>query len=232
MLTVVCIMLANGRTEMVRRAVESFHAQEYPAKQLVIWNTGGRTDFYEHEVEGVVAVVYSPIEGSIGMLRNRANAAAVAVFPEVDVYAHWDSDDWSHPRRLVEQVALLENCRADLVGYREGLFWDSTAGEAWIYRNGNPAAPFGASFLYPREMWERSPFPSRNVGEDTLWLLQLSGRKIFGVPSTFQPSGLNEAPRMICGIHGDNTSSRIQPGVKEWSRAPQFDEYCRGIMAL
>lgn len=126
MKSITCIMLADGRPEMVRRAVASFHAQEYREKRLLIWNTGGREDFRELEGEDV-AVAYSPDPGPVGTLRNRANGCALDLFPsDAEVLAHWDSDDWSHPRRLTEQMELLENTQADVIGYREGLFFDAT----------------------------------------------------------------------------------------------------------
>lgn len=254
MKTVVCIMLANGRPEMVRRAVASFHAQEYKAKRLLIWNTGG-DDLEEHLGDGVT-VRYSGHD-AIGTLRNAANTAAASIF-SADVFAHWDSDDWSHPRRLTEQMELLENARAEIVGYRECLFFDTSKapsiaaigpvlaamkpavdrvagrifGEAWIYRTGNPAAPIGASMMYPRATWERTPFPPNHAGEDTIWLLK--GRfKVHAVPSTWDFRGLpNFEPRMICSIHGANTSSKIEAGRVEWKREPLFDLYCRTRMEL
>lgn len=236
MKTVACIMLANGRREMVARAVASFHAQELAEKQLIIWNTGARGDFDEHEAEDVV-VAYSEEPGSIGVLRNRANQLAIDLFhDEIGYFAHWDSDDWSQPRRLDEQIELLGrgSARWDLVGYRECLFWDQRPGQfcgAWIYRNANPAGAIGSSFLYPRATWERQPFPRKHAGEDTQWLL--NGRfRIFATPSTFAFHGLPIEPRMICSIHGGNTSSKISPGKPEWTRTPQYDDLCRSRMAL
>lgn len=277
MKTVVCIMLANGRPEMVKRAVAAFHAQEYPKKFLYIYDTGEVSTPGSAPVLDVIgddpAVEYLRASTgydhgrAIGAWRNEANEWAASEGAEI--FAHWDSDDWSHPRRLTEQMELLENTRADLVGYRECLFFDSTVarreiaaeisstiamptpsgtvrlrvprpfdplqnlgGEAWIYRNGNPAAPIGASFLYPRESWERRPFPANHTGEDTLWLLG-SRFKIHAVPSTWDFRGLpNHEPRMICSIHGANTSSKIETGRPEWKREPLFDLYCRTRMEL
>jgi hypothetical protein len=231
--TVACIMLANGRAEMVRRAVAAFKAQEYPAKRLLIWNTGPAGDFRDMKIEDEeVGITWSSTPGGIGELRNSANAAALRFWPEVAIFAHWDSDDLSHPRRLVEQVELLENTHGDLVGYREALFFDSRkSGEAWTYRTGNPGAPIGASMMYLRSAWERKPFPPNNTGEDTLWLLH--GKfKTMAVPSTWSPAGLpNHHPRIICGVHGGNTSMKSIPqGVAEWKRAPEFDDYCRRRM--
>lgn len=235
--SVVCVMLANGREAMVRRAVASFHAQEYKRKRLLIYHTGTE-DIPDDLVDddGEVTVVYSPVSGSIGSLRNRANIAAVAVIDfGLDVYAHWDSDDLSHPRRLSEQVALLEHTGADLVGYRECVFYDQRPGQfsgAWIYRGRNPSWPIGSSFLYRREAFERCPFPDKSIGEDTHWLLNHPKLKTHAIPSTWQASGIPMEPRMICSIHSDNTSSKIVPSAVEWTREPRLDEYCRTKMAI
>lgn len=56
---------------------------------------------------------------TIGEMRNRANTLA----GETDIICHWDDDDWSHPNRIAEQVALLQVSGADCVGYNEMLFW-------------------------------------------------------------------------------------------------------------
>lgn len=251
MKSVVCIMLANGRPEMVKRAVASFHAQQYEQKRLLIWNTGDADDFLEF-IDDRVDVQASGVLGSVGALRNMANDVALYMFPNVDLIAHWDSDDWSHPQRLAEQIAMQERTGADIVGYREGVFWDSTkcmitvdpsvrvgagvrgtvssVGEAWLYRAANPGHGFGSSFLYPRATWERRHFKD-DVGEDTLWLLH--GRfKVHFVPSTWNPMGRAIDPRMICSIHGANTSAAIVPNVPEWKRDPMFDAYCMARMAL
>jgi glycosyltransferase involved in cell wall biosynthesis len=183
MKSVCCIMLANGRPEMVRRAVASFHSQEYERKRLLIWNTGARGDFDVFEAFDV-SVCYSPDPGAIGTLRNRANSAAVDLF-DVDVVAHLDSDDWSHPRRLADQVELLETSRADIVGYRDCLFWDSRAegracsritcqvagmhigtcvGDCWLYRAAHPKHAIGASMIYPGPRGIASTFPIARKG--------------------------------------------------------------------
>ena len=255
MKSVACIMLARGREAMVARAVASFFRQDYERKRLMIWNTGIPLSI-PHDLFALeqLAVVDSRETSSIGRLRNRANLSAIGIF-DVDLYAHWDSDDWSHPRRLSEQVALIEHTGADLVGYRECVFWDSTkceievdptipfgrgcvkgtvksVGEAWIYRGRNPSWPIGSSFLYRREAFERFPFPDKSVGEDTEWLLRHPKLKTHAIPSTWQASGIPMEPRMICSIHSDNTSSKIVPSAVEWTREPRLDQYCREKMAL
>ena len=43
-----------------------------------------------------------------------------------DILIHWDDDDYSHPNRIAEQVALLKSSGADVVGFSEMLSWRET----------------------------------------------------------------------------------------------------------
>lgn len=263
MKTVCCVMLANGREAMVRRAVHAWQAQTYPARRLLIYDTspddindlcdkvgitpdGGDIDVLESR-----ALDHHGNQKTIGYLRNRANAAAEAF----DIILHWDSDDWSHPNRIAEQVALLEASGKEAVGYRDMLFWrdigftaESTKadiaagdGEAWLYTNRNPQYCLGTSLCYWREVWQRNPFADTSAGEDTLWL---RGVQSMGVESstgtTTLPASVMDAatsegydkPRMIASIHGGNTYARIEPRAEEWKRVPEWDAHCRKVMAL
>ncbi len=129
--TVACVLLANGRPEMVRRAVKSFRAQTYADKHLLIYDTsepnmidlcelaGVHMDDEDVTIRESKALDHHGNRKSIGYLRNRANHNASFA----DIICHWDSDDWSHPNRIAEQVALLQSSGAECVGYNEMLFW-------------------------------------------------------------------------------------------------------------
>jgi len=129
---VACVMLANGRPEMVARAERCFEAQTYEKSYMIRYDNHGQK--------------------SIGALRNEANAGSAIINP--DIICHWDSDDWSHPNRIAEQVALLQASGAECVGYHQMLFWAehstypvSTA-EAWLYRASIPNYTIGTSICY------------------------------------------------------------------------------------
>ncbi len=181
---VACVMLANGRREMVARAVESFHRQTHEDRLLVVYDTG------EQPVEvtlgkGAITIFTGALspERSIGQLRNEANRLC----GKVDAIAHWDSDDWSHPQRLEEQVAFLKASGADAVGYRDMVFWDTRAGQfagAWMYTGANPDYPVGTSLLYWCKTWERRPFPHKHHGEETAWYLRV---KTAALSSVLEP---------------------------------------------
>lgn len=230
-------MLVNGRSAMVKRAIASYQSQAYVAKPLLVLDSGKTAVKDTPYGECNATTVWMPdmCGATIGALRNAANWCAVDRF-NADLIAHWDSDDWSHPRRLAEQVALLEASGKACVGYREVLFWDTRAdpnyrerfpaenekawreivegcapsrNEAWIYRNPDPRWVCGASMMYRREAWEACPFDDA-PGEDRLWWLKNAAKcasvTCFGEYPAFQPLRDNLA-RMICGIHGQNTEA-------------------------
>lgn len=122
---VVAVMLANGRERMVKRAIASFEAQTYENKKLLVLDTGDDSVGYLGDHDNVIHhwCDLSLQSWSIGLLRNEAIRRVGREGP--DLICHWDSDDWSHPRRIEEQVALLQASGKECVGYRELLFWDT-----------------------------------------------------------------------------------------------------------
>lgn len=235
--TVCCIMLTRDRPEMARKAVECFRAQTCdPTRRLLfILDTGysykkiiGASDS-ENEFHD-----WRPISAgkTIGELRNFANSESGS-----DIIIHWDDDDFSHPNRIAEQVALLQSSGADAVGFNEMLFWREaqlsgedleyfTPGEAWLYRHPDPNYCLGTSLCYWRRTWTRKPFEPTSRGEDRKFI---TGLNTVALPANTTLAG---EPRMIARIHGGNTCSRIEPGASEWKRVPEWDDYVRKVMTL
>lgn len=241
--TVCAILLTADRPELARRAVECFRAQTYPAKRLLIFDSGQEMDPSLEREDLSEFWVPAPTGLTIGDLRNRANA----FWTEYPVIVHWDSDDWSHPNRIAEQVELLQSSGADAVGYNEMLFWrervESKVGEidpgtAWLYTG----SILGTSLCYWRQTWERvrfrsqraNPMHDKGVGEDHDFLLDLhaAGMKSVGV-SSLVPNPMD--PLMIARIHGSNTSNAYSPAdmareSQHWKRVPEWDQFCRRTM--
>lgn len=224
--TVAAIMLVNGREEMVNRAAECFERQTYENKRLLLWCTGeGFSGFTPpwalREDVMIPEVDAKACEGmTVGALRNLANKYAshhyVKSWKRPEIFVHWDSDDWSNPNRLAEQVALLQSSGKQAVGYRDLLFWQEPSqkdfirktpreqarftrqeqerelyGEAWLYSNANQSYCLGTSLCYWREVWERRPFQhlpraKGGTGEDVEFLRGLDS---LGVTSLFRESG-------------------------------------------
>lgn len=226
---VCAVMLVDGRPEMVARAIRSFEAQTYPQRELLLYDTGSGGMHYPGWAN-INHIETSRQPGdTIGTLRNLANTCAGGT--DADIIVHWDSDDWSAPERIAEQVALLTGGpKVDAVGYNDMAFWDSRVNEAWLYQ-GAPRYMLGTSLAYWRETWKRKQFPAVNTGEDTQWQMGLQSLSISTVqiPDLDRPNSWQ--PRMVCSIHGGNISSHIDQRSMQWLRAPHLDDYCRGVFA-
>jgi len=263
--TVCAVMLTRDRPELARRAVECFRAQAYdPAKRMLLILDSGEPSWYDMRSDAEnEALIGSAVHAdkTIGALRNIANACC-----DADIIIHFDDDDWSHPNRIAEQVALLQASGVGCVGYRDCLFWrmpdavraiyvdapDTWDGaQAWLLYN---TIAIGSSFCYWRKVWRDCPFPDlpkRGVkdgsSEDVVWRREVYYRAVSsvgGAPANALISrartkdlslgpnaGYGFDPRMICRIHGKNTSSyEIEKYPDSWRRVPSWDDYCRNIM--
>ena len=126
--TVCCIMLTRDRPELAKRAAECFRRQTYKSKLLIVVDSSAE---YQEAVAAESYALFHRrdfVGKPIGELRNWAASQAVRIAgesacPRTEVFMHWDDDDWSHPNRIAEQVALLQSSGADVVGYNEMLFW-------------------------------------------------------------------------------------------------------------
>lgn len=232
-------MLTRNRPQMARRAVECFRAQTYPAKTLLIVNSGLGPmipDGYAPDI--MEPCLVGADAQTVGELRNRG--ARIAVQHGAEILIHWDDDDWIHTNRIAEQVALLQSSGADCVGYREMLFWRQAEREAWLYSNPNPGYALGTSLCYWRRTWERKPFPATSIGED---LQFIAGLKCAGVSAApIKTSGVEivvALPAMIASIHAGNSSGAYDPRKMAaeaakpdgmWRRVPEWDTQCRSIM--
>lgn len=246
---------------MAARAVRCFREQTYPNKMLFIWDSGTKgVDFRkpgcepDDDAETPTAargyLVWYPAGEkfqSIGKHRNDLNELVIDGGP-VDIFVHWDDDDYSHPRRIEEQVALLVASGKECVGYNEMLFWDETElgvngigltlpkEEAWLFQNKSPNYALGTSLCYWRSTWEKHPFPDKMRGEDYDFVYGCDSAGCSSIPSLrpeAQPGCEDfHEPRMIASIHADNGVRVAQRAPHHWTRAPQFEDYCREKMAL
>lgn len=233
--SVCAIMLTANRPAMARQAVENFRGQTYQRKTLLIVNSGGgpmipngyAPDIFEPCFVGADAQ-------TIGELRNRA--ARETIGHGVDILIHWDDDDYSHPNRISEQIALLTSSGSDCVGYNETLFWReaqilrglfrrrdgstqleyNAPGKAWLYRNPDPQYALGTSLCYWRKTWERKPFEATSQGEDLRFIAGLKVAAVSSIPDISKSSPTTPIPggwfpRMIARIHPGNTSTAYKP---------------------
>lgn len=235
---VCAVMLVDGRWPMVKRAMAAFQHQTYQRRKMFVLNTGAE------DVSDLIGDAHyewrkRPAGARIGTLRNIANALTRA-----DILIHWDSDDWSHPERIAQQVALLQaSGDVDAVGYNEMLFWREAVhypecghvpgdcghyhpGQAWRYTG----SILGTSLCYWRDAWSEQAFSGRmDHGEDSEWLTR--------VKSVAAPSICAKSALMVAAIHAGNAGnsayipSEMANYPAHWSRVAEWDPYCAGVMA-
>ena len=263
--TVCAVMLTANRPEMARQAVECFRRQTYPNKRLLVYDTGAKALHTLDIDEGYAPEWYAqrgrPLQfedsvSTIGHLRNQA-----ALFPmanDADIIIHWDDDDWSHPSRIAEQVALLQLSGADCVGYNEMLFWRALSVEREKLTDAerrafaaveHRCAPEEATVHTGGEAWlYRNPDPRYALGTSLCYWRKAweahpfeatskgedwrftSSVKTVGV-STFYPTKVG-GPRMVARIHAGNTSEYSPAEMaqaSEWCRVPRWYSYAAGV---
>jgi len=249
---VCCVCLTADRQEFTARAARCFGAQTYGNKHMLIFDTGAKSFDLQWYPNNITVATAEPFRGhTIGSLRNAANA----LLPKSEIIAHWDSDDWSHPSRLTEQVAFLQSSGAEAVGFNEMLFAREDkifkqrddgppAIRAWLYTHGG-SKPYalGTSLCYWRKTWEARPFLDgpknpEATSEYQHWnvnAVRLASCSSIPPKELLHISDAGE-PRMIARIHGGNTSAayslerKIAEGSREWYRVPQWDARVRELL--
>ena len=224
---VACLMPTRGRLHLLPRAIRSFRQQTYPHRLLILLNNSGipeedamLRERYACDCIQVCASIYGRFHGyymnRCCELAQDAGATIAAVF---------DDDDWSHPERLAEQVAMLGSTGRHCVGYRQGLFWIEDQATAWMYTNGLQSYCLGNTMCFLLEIWKREKFRDLKRGADWEWQRQVDS---FGFVAP--------EPRFVAGVHAGNQEhypveqhARVSPN---WRRAEEWDEMCRMEMAL
>ena len=230
--TVSAICLTADRQAYTDRAVQCFLSQTYENAWLLIYDTGKKPYSLDRLATSriIIAKEGAEMSGTIGKLRNQAHS----LITDSEVLIHWDSDDWSAPHRIEEQVRLLQASNADIVGYNDLLFWDSVKSEAWMWRHADHKSPVGTSLCYWRKYWETHPFTGTSAGEDRLFTL---GQRTSACTS-LQSYGDNPdqqgswRPMLVAELHGGNTHAKVTPEALEWKRETGWDGRLKELMKL
>jgi glycosyltransferase involved in cell wall biosynthesis len=174
MLKVSCLCATYNRAplylNLVEEAVESFLRQDYPNKELIVFNdTPGQTLHFDHPE---VQVVNTPFRcASLGEKRN-----LLAAMADGELICIWDDDDISLPWRLSRSVVLL----GDADYYNPGAYW---------YLDGNGLHhDHAVGFCYNASLYRKCAFddlgghPSISVGEDAAMDAKLRTRNVAMAP--------------------------------------------------
>lgn len=224
-----CIMPTMNRRSFVQLALESFAAQDYPNKELLIIDDGD--DRIEDLTAGLTGVRYLrlPRRSSIGAKRNLACAQA-----QGEIIAHWDDDDWYAPDRLRYQVTALLAGPADMSGLINSCVLELPAGDFWtvlpaLHRRMFVGDVHGGTLVYRKALLtEGLRYPEINLAEDA-WLVQQATRSGKILLRLANPGVF------IYVRHNRNAWRQYRPGrfltVSGWQRIDQPKEFSPEALA-
>jgi glycosyltransferase involved in cell wall biosynthesis len=208
---VTCIMPTRDRRAFVPQAIRGFLRQRFHDAELLILDDG--QDPVADLVPAHPRIRYQRLEGrwNTGQKRNEACRRAHGA-----LIAHWDDDDWYGEERLQRQVEALA-AGHQLCGSSEQHFYQPSADRAFLYRYaGGERMYVGTSLAYRKQLWQASPFPEIQVGEDVRFVRAASGASI----------DLRDAALFVGTIHAGNSSPK-QPDAVHWQELPP-----QGVHAL
>lgn len=193
---VTAIMPTRERPAWAREALAYFQRQTYPCRELVILDDADDPSFNRDPVLPDVHYLRMAYRQPIGRKRNLCCLQATG-----DVIVHWDSDDWSSPDRIADQVGRLESSGKAVTGYYAMPFYDEAHGQWWFY-DGHPAYVVGSSLAYWRDWWAGHAFNEDVTVEEDNPFIRDAHRA--GELATAPAAG-----RMAARIHSGNTARKV-----------------------
>lgn len=187
------LMPARGRRTWARQALECFLAQTHEPKELIVIDDADDPSFPDGVDHPSVKYVRNPERLWIPVKRNQAAAMA-----QGDILMHFDTDDWSAPERMADQVRLIEETGKPVTGYHTMLFVHG--GKVLEYRGFHRYA-IGTSLAFLRSWWEAHPFyEGATLSTDNRFVSV--ARDLDALHCT--PAGT----RMVARIHADNSNHK------------------------
>lgn len=195
---VTCLLLTRNRRPWLPWSLRCAQYQTYRNREVLVISSGDPVDDL---IPPGVRHLHLSGKPSTGTVRNAGCEAASG-----EVIAHFDDDDFSHPRRLEDQVRRLISSGKPVTGYRSLRFTD---GLSWWLYSGAPGYALGTSLVYRRDWWERNRFPDLMVGEDNAFVGRARGALV----------SVDAGEMMWATIHTGNTSPRRLKG-NQWRQLP------------
>ena len=162
------IMPTRNRPQFVQRAIDCFHSQTWPNKELVILDDRDAPSFRVVPEHTEIRYDCLHLRHQIGPKRNLCCSRAQGEF-----ICFWDDDDYSAPGRMEQQARLLiERPWLQIVGYGSLEFRDLDTGERRLFHSLDcmPDYAPGTTLMFRKSWWRDHPFdnnPEKRSGEDT-----------------------------------------------------------------
>ena len=193
-----CILPTKNRAAFIPQAIQSYQSQTYPHRELIIVDNGN--DQTESLIPDDPTIRYVRISKpqTTGDMRNLCASYATGEF-----ICHFDSDDWSAPERVTDQITRL-GVFGVLTGYHSMLFYDVRSRQCyrWTVPTSMVRYALGTSLCYRRVWWEQHPFRPLRVGEDTRFFQQACREARRLVPTAAADQ------LMVARVHDQQTSRK------------------------
>lgn len=188
------VMITRGRREMAGHALSCFFAQTYPDKELVIIDDADNPSFPDGVRATGVNYVLNHAKLCIPAKRNQSCEMARG-----EIIWTLDSDDWSAPERMADQVARLEESGKAMTGYHAMLF---ACDDGRVYRYaGKPGYAIGTSHCYLRSWWQSHRWhEQKTINSDNLFSKAANGAS--------QLITVDAGQMQVARIHSGNTSGK------------------------
>lgn len=205
------IMPTRGRQRLAAIAVISFLSQTYDNKELLILDDAEDPSFDGFRLgyspsQKIEYISYDGERQTIAAKRNWLCDHARG-----DIIMHFDSDDWSSPDRMADQVARLTESGKALTGYNSMLFLNAYDDTAWKYHGHSQYYALGTSLAYRREWWASNPFPlTRRVDQhtETALIVGEDNAMVNAAKRAGQIITVDADKRMVARIHDGNTCKK------------------------
>lgn len=208
MTLVSAIMPTRGRREYAAMAVQNFLSQTWAEKELVILDDADNLSF-ETPPESPGATIRHIVADKRYNIAEKRNMLCKAAAGEIIV--HFDSDDWSAPNRIEQQMELMEKEKKAVCGLRKMYFWQVAKNQAWIY-TGTSNYVLGTSLMFRRSWWAHNHWDPRfKVGSDNIFVSQAWHKRELIVAVNME--------LMVSRNHDENTNARRYGS--SWRRCEQ-----------
>lgn len=187
------VMPTRGRQRLAAEALDCYLLQTYTEKELVILDDADCPSFAADP--GIDGVRYFLAHDRMNIPQKRN---AVNSFAHGELIWHLDSDDWSAPERMAEQVERFVTTWKSVIGYHSMFFHNEESGAVCKYVSVSSRYALGASFCYSRKFWESHPFDERKrIGSDNSFAEAAAAA---GQLDSVDAGGL-----MVARAHSDNS---------------------------
>ncbi len=204
-------MPTRGRQDWASQALDCFLAQDYPNKELIVLDDIEDRSFpYGILNESVTYLLHIP-RWTIAEKRNACVEASNG-----EIILHFDSDDWSSPDRISDQVQRLEESGKAVTGYHTMPFFNEETKKAHVYI-GHPLYAVGTSLCFTKAFWEKNRFAeSKHQREDNGF--------VFAARNAHQITTVECGQKMVARIHSNNSVPKhATDNSRNWKVLPVED---------